>query len=294
MYSEMKAYNYGDDHKMKPLRLDMTYSLITSYRLNEKMSKLHCETVIDKEILTSFHTKEYVDYLYQVGFHSKHLEKYGFNVDCPPFNGVFDYSSKIADGSLNCAKMINEKSVDVAIDWAGGLHHCRPSFASGFCYINDIVLAILALLKKYKRVLYIDIDVHHGDGVENAFKQSNRVFTLSFHRFGENFFPGSGKLEDIGSHEGKYYSVNFPLCAGINDDDYSFIFNQVLDKVNEHFRAEVIVLQCGADSLAGDELGDFNLTSHGHGACIKKVLGLNIPVVLLGGGGYNVVKPRDQ
>lgn len=192
MYSEMKQYNYGAAHKMRPIRLDMTYSLITSYKLNEKMSKIHWGTVMDKDKLTTCHTKEYVDYLFQVGFHSKNLKKYGFDLDCPPFNCVYDFSSKIADVSLSCANMINDKSVDVAINWAGGLHHCGPSSASGFCYINDIVLAILELLKKYKRVLYIYIDVHHGDGVENAFRESNRVLTLSFHRFGQNFFPGSG------------------------------------------------------------------------------------------------------
>lgn len=153
-------------------------------------------------------------------------------------------------------------------------------FCQWFLLKQRYFLAILELIKKYKRVLYIDIDFHHGDGVENAFRESNRVMTLSFHRFGNNFFPGSGKLDDIGTDDGKYYSVNFPLCAGINDEDSGFIFNSVLDKVYEHFMPEV---------MAGDEIGDFNLTSNGHGTCIKKVLGYNIPVVLLGGGGYHVV-----
>ena len=98
------------------------------------MSKIiHLGTVIDKDKLTTFRTKEYVHYLFQVGFQSKNLNKYGFDSDCPPFNGVYDFSSKIANGSLSCANMINDKLVDVAINWAGGLHQCGPSSASGFC-----------------------------------------------------------------------------------------------------------------------------------------------------------------
>jgi hypothetical protein len=106
----------------------------------------------------------------------------------------------------------------VAINWAGGLHHAKKFEASGFCYINDIVLGILELLKYHPRVLYLDIDIHHGDGVEEAFYTTDRVMTVSFHKYGDYFFPGTGDVKDVGVKGGKYYSVNVPLKDGINDE----------------------------------------------------------------------------
>ena len=121
---------------------------------------------------------------------------------------------------------MNQKDADIAINWGGGLHHAKKAEASGFCYVNDIVLAILDLLRVFARVLYIDVDVHHGDGVEEAFFTSDRVMTASFHKFGE-FFPGTGDTVDIGYGRGKYYSVNVPLKEGIDDESYKSIFRPV-------------------------------------------------------------------
>lgn len=126
--------------------------------------------------------------------------------------------------------------------------------------MNDIVLAILELLKYNKRVLYIDIDIHHGDGVEEAFYVTDRVMTVSFHRFGTNFFPGTGGLSDIGAGAGKNYSLNIPLRSGMDDESYKLVFLPIMTRVMQVYNPSAIVLQCGADSLAGDRLGDFNLT----------------------------------
>jgi histone deacetylase 1/2 len=145
----------------------------------------------------------------------------------------------------------------------------------------------LELLRFHQRVLYIDIDVHHGDGVEEAFYTTDRVMTVSFHRFGE-FFPGTGELRDIGVGQGKHYSVNFPLRDGINDESYKGIFEPVIEKVMEHYRPGAVVLQCGADSLSGDRLGSFNLSMRGHANCVKFVKGFNVPTLVLGGGGYTM------
>lgn len=124
------------------------------------------------------------------------------------------------------AARLNRGLCDIAINWAGGLHHAKKSEASGFCYVNDIVLGILELLRYYARVLYIDIDVHHGDGVEEAFYTTDRVMTVSFHKYGE-FFPGTGELKDVGVQKGKYYSVNVPLRDGIDDNSYQSTFEPV-------------------------------------------------------------------
>lgn len=124
------------------------------------------------------------------------------------------------------AQRIASGAADIAIHWAGGLHHAKKREASGFCYINDIVLGILELLRSYPRVLYIDIDCHHGDGVEEAFYTTDRVMTCSFHKFGE-YFPGTGTQEDKGMGKGKYYTINVPLKDGITDEAFKTVFEPV-------------------------------------------------------------------
>jgi histone deacetylase 1/2 len=171
------------------------------------------------------------------------------------------------------------------------LTHCiltlQKTEASGFCYINDIVLAILELLKEHQRVLYIDIDIHHGDGVEEAFYTTDRVMTCSFHKFGE-YFPGTGHLADVGQAEGKYYALNVPLKDGIDDASYEALFKPIMAKVMEVFKPEAIVFQSGADSLSGDRLGCFNLSIRGHAECLRYMQTFGVPLLLLGGGGYTV------
>ena len=124
------------------------------------------------------------------------------------------------------AHRLTSGAADIAINWAGGLHHAKKREASGFCYINDIVLGILELLRYYPRVLYIDIDCHHGDGVEEAFYTTDRVMTCSFHKFGE-YFPGTGTLSDRGRGKGRGYALNVPLRDGITDEAYKSVFEPV-------------------------------------------------------------------
>jgi histone deacetylase 3 len=137
-------------------------------------------------------------------------------------------------------------------------------------------------------VLYIDIDIHHGDGVELAFYQSNRVMTVSFHKYTGDFFPGTGKLDDNGHGLGKYFSLNVPLLDGIDDDMYLTTFKSVIGDTVAAFKPTSIVLQCGADSLGNDRLGAFNLSIAAHGECVDFVRRFNLPLLVLGGGGYTI------
>ncbi|KAI9261034.1 histone deacetylase RPD3 [Sporodiniella umbellata] len=242
--------------------------------------------------MTQFHTDDYIDFLSRVtpeNMEQFQKEQAKFNVgdDSPVFEGLFEYCGLSAGGSMEGAARLNRGLCDIAINWAGGLHHAKKSEASGFCYVNDIVLGILELLRYYARVLYIDIDVHHGDGVEEAFYTTDRVMTVSFHKYGE-FFPGTGELKDVGVQKGKYYSVNVPLRDGIDDDSYQNTFEPVIEKVMEWYRPAAVVLQCGGDSLSGDKLGCFNLSMKGHANCVKFVKKFNLPTLVLGGGGYTM------
>lgn len=131
------------------------------------------------------------------------------------------------------------------------------------------------------------MDIHHCNGVEEAFYTTNRVLTISFHKYG-NIYPGTGHIEDIGLDEGKGYAINCPLQDGIDDATYKNIFEEIVPKANEYYKPDCIVLQCGADNISGDRLGGFNLTVKGHGECVRIVRDLDLPLLVLGGGGYSL------
>jgi len=129
--------------------------------------------------------------------------------------------------------------------------------------------------------------VHHGDGVEEAFYTTDRVMTVSFHKFGD-FFPGTGHIKDIGAGPGKHYSLNVPLNDGIDDESFRGLFRPVIQKVMDVYQPDAVVLQCGADSLSGDRLGCFNLSVKGHADCLRFLRSFNVPLMVLGGGGYTI------
>ncbi|KAJ3512032.1 hypothetical protein NLJ89_g3759 [Agrocybe chaxingu] len=289
--TDVGAYTYGLGHPMKPHRIRVTHDLVTAYGMLDKMHVFRPKRA-SPEVMSSFHTDEYVHFLQSVT--PETAEKMTFSgtrflvgEDNPAFEGVFEFCSISAGGSIGAAQRIASGAADIAINWAGGLHHAKKREASGFCYINDIVLGIIELLRTYPRVLYIDIDCHHGDGVEEAFYTNDRVMTCSFHKFGE-YFPGTGTQEDKGRGRGKGYAVNVPFKDGITDESFRSVFEPVVSRILEVFRPSAVVLQCGADSLAGDKLGCFNLTMHGHSHCVQFLRKQNIPLILLGGGGYTV------
>ncbi|KAF2723555.1 hypothetical protein K431DRAFT_337485 [Polychaeton citri CBS 116435] len=289
--SDVGNYAYNAGHPMKPHRIRMAHSLIMNYGLYKHL-EIYRAKPASKYEMTQFHTDEYVDFLQRVtpdnmdGF-AKEQGKYNVGDDCPVFDGLFEFCGISAGGSMEGAARLNRGKCDVAVNWAGGLHHAKKSEASGFCYINDIVLGIIELLRFHPRVLYIDIDVHHGDGVEEAFYSTDRVMTVSFHKYGE-YFPGTGELRDIGVGNGKYYAINFPLRDGIDDTSYKGVFEPVIKGVMDYYAPTAVVLQCGGDSLSGDRLGCFNLSMRGHANCVNYVKSFGLPTLILGGGGYTM------
>uniref|UniRef100_A0A673B497 Histone deacetylase n=1 Tax=Sphaeramia orbicularis TaxID=375764 RepID=A0A673B497_9TELE len=277
-------YYYGQGHPMKPHRIRMTHNLLLNYGLYRKM-EIYRPHKATAEEMTKYHSDDYIKFLRSIrpdnmSEFSKQMQRFNVGEDCPVFDGLFEFCQLSAGGSAAGSVKLNRQQTDIAVNWAGGLHHAKKSEASGFCYVNDIVLAILELLKYHQRVLYIDIDIHHGDGVEEAFYTTDRVMTVSFHKYGE-YFPGTGDLRDIGAGKGKYYAVNFPLRDGIDDESYEQIFKPVMAKVMEMYQPSAVVLQCGADSLSGDRLGCFNLTIRVHEV-------LQPALLMLGGGGYTI------
>ena len=276
---------------MKPHRVRMTHNLVVNYGLYRKMEVFR-PRLCTPQAMTRFHSDDYIHFLRVITpdnmqDYTRQLQRFNVGEDCPVFDGLYEFCQLYTSGSIGGAARLNEDKADIVINWAGGLHHAKKAEASGFCYVNDCVLAILELLKTHERVLYIDIDIHHGDGVEEAFYCTNRVMTCSFHKFGE-YFPGTGDVLDSGYADGKNYAINFPLNDGMDDDTYRSIFRPVIGKIMETFRPGAVVLQCGADSLSGDRLGCFNVSVQGHADCVEFVRSFNIPMLVLGGGGYTL------
>lgn len=252
---------------MNPFRITMTHSLVKSLGFDKKMT-LHRPVVMDM----TYHSPEYIDSLGQHG-----------TSDCPVFENVKDFSIRYASASVNGALLINSGAFDCVINWAGGLHHAHKNEASGFCFTNDIVMAIQELLRAHERVMYIDIDVHHGDGVEEAFLENDRVLTCSLHKYGDGFFPDTGSLITT-----NHKAINAPLQNGIDDASYHYIYEPIVREAVNRFRPSVIVFQSGADSLGEDRLGVFNLSIGGHARCLDFLKNMGIPLLVLGGGGYTI------
>ncbi|KAG9778585.1 histone deacetylase [Exophiala dermatitidis] len=304
----VENHHFGQTHPMKPWRLTLTKSLVLSYGMHTAMDT-YISRAATRDEIAEFHKEEYVEFL-NVATPQNIYEMYpelatgpqgytssifGVGEDCPIFDGLYAFCTNYAGASIDAArKLVNQQS-DIAINWSGGLHHAKKAEASGFCYVNDIVLAILQLLRYHPRVLYIDIDVHHGDGVEQAFWSTDRVMCVSFHKYDkEVFFPGTGPLDSTGplhpDNPGKNYTINVPLNDGIDDDGYAYLFQNVIEPTIKIYKPTAIVLQCGADSLGHDRLGCFNLNIRGHGRCVDFVKSFRIPMLVVGGGGYT---PRN-
>jgi histone deacetylase HOS2 len=291
---KVSEYHYGVRHPMKPFRLMLTDHLVIAYRLYEKMD-IYTPRAATREEMLEFHSDDYIDFLQRVtpdslNKFSAQLKQFNIGDDCPVFDGVYNYSAIYAGASLDATQKLISGASDIAINWSGGLHHAKKFEPSGFCYVNDIVLSILNLLRYHPRVLYIDIDLHHGDGVQEAFNTTDRVMTVSFHKYNGLFFPGTGNLDENGVGKGKNYAINVPLNDGIDDESYIRLFKSVMDPVISTFKPTVIVQQCGADSLGSDRLGCFNLNIRAHGECVKFIKSFGIPLLVVGGGGYT---PRN-
>lgn len=244
-----------------------------------------------REDLLSFRTKEYLDVLEAAnsGRSVAGAEAHGLGYgDNPVFPGMYDWSTLIADASLLAADLVDSGEATFAFNIGGGLHHARPSRASGFCYVNDPVLAIELLIDRGRRVAYIDIDAHHGDGVQEAFYGTDRVLTISLHETERMLFPGTGFEEETGSGAGSGYSINIPLPPETDDELFVHAFRGTVPLLIDRFRPDVIVSQLGVDTFRTDPLSHLNVTTNGFCEVVRTIASLSPRWVALGGGGYDI------
>ncbi|GAA54417.1 histone deacetylase 8 [Clonorchis sinensis] len=332
-------------------RFTMVMDLINAYGLVRHLVRISPLVLSSKQEvyreISVFHSVDYLDAL--AGLQAWHedkskgiepddpfLDSFGLSYDCPGFPHVFDYSVAAVTGSLAAAEALLQGHCQVAINWAGGWHHAKRTEASGFCYLNDIVLAIHRLLENHlhkhrlshdnsqlsDRILYIDLDLHHGDGVEEAFWYSPRVVTFSVHHAAPGFFPGTGTSVASdegyctfpnGAGRGRFAAFNMPLADGVDDPTWSKAVLPMLNLLYALVHPAFVVVQCGADGLCGDPHRVFNLTNldpnylprntpikaegieepdpnrsgGSYVTALRRILSWKVPTLILGGGGYN-------
>ncbi|XP_059621926.1 histone deacetylase 8-like [Phlebotomus argentipes] len=270
-------------------RASMIYGLIEAYGLLHKVTVVRPRRASHEELLLC-HSGNYLKHLEHCDGDEEETEEdedFGLSYDCPKFSGVYKFAEVIAGGTISAAESLISGS-RFAINWSGGWHHAQSDRADGFCYVNDIVVGIQRLVSHFPRILYLDLDVHHGDGVENAFSCTKRVFCLSFHLHEVGFFPGSGGVNECGFGPGKGYSANFPYKRNISGKRFRESFFRTTKLIKEQFDPSACVVQCGADILTGDPLGGANLTPRDMIECLNEVKSWNIPCLFVGGGGYNL------
>lgn len=283
-------FDYGPSHPLKMWRLKLTQELQRCFGLLELVELVEPRMATDEEVLV-FHEPDYLEALASAdeGIWTPVLIRYGLGTgDCPVMKGVYTASMLAAGASAQAAELVAEGKVSIAFNMAGGLHHAMPSYASGFCYINDPVVAIHKLLQKFERVAYIDIDAHHGDGVQVAFYRDPRVLTISLHENGRYLFPGTGFETEMGEGEGFGFALNIPFMPYAGDDVYIRALDEIVLPALEVFKPQAIVTQLGADALHDDPITHWNLTTHSYLRAVQAFKELNLPWVALGGGGYKI------
>jgi acetoin utilization protein AcuC len=242
--------------------------------------------------LEAFHAPHYLDALRRAGSGKLTADEalaVGLGTpDCPIFEDMYDYVALASGASVAGARMIIEGTADIVFNPSGGFHHAQPASAAGFCFVNDIALAALELANAGKRVLFLDVDVHHCDGVQDAFFDRRDIMTVSLHESGKTLFPGTGFETEIGSGLGEGYTLNVPLPVGTYDAAYERVFKAAVMPVIEKFKADVIILELGMDALAGDPLAHLHLTNNTHADIVESLVEMDIPILATGGGGYHV------
>ena len=291
---DLARTEYSETHPFKPMRAKLLVELLNRfYLIFEENQKIVEPAPINEELLYLFHERQYIEVLKKASAGEFSMEMLWAELgtgDNPIFKGMFEFVLSVAGATYQGAQMLLDDSVRMVFNPVGGLHHAGKDHASGFCYVNDIAIAISDLVGKGKRVAYLDIDAHHGNGVQDAFYTSDKVLTISLHESGETLYPGTGFEKEIGDDEGRGYNVNIPFRAGTDDDVYLFAFEAVVPPLIERFKPDILVAQVGGDGHKDDPLAGLNLTSKSYKRVMQSINRFSPKILALGGGGYNVFK----
>ena len=286
---DLARYGFGDGHPFGPDRLTAFWRETVKQGLDKKLDII-APVACDEESLLRFHTPDYVALVKQASQHGRGYLDHG---DTPAFKGVFDAGRFVVGSDLHALGRIVSGETPRAFIPIAGLHHARRDGAAGFCAFNDIGVVIETLRAHYaiKRVAYVDIDAHHGDGVFYAFEHDPDVAFADLHEDGRFLYPGTGDASETGIGDARDTKLNIPLQPGSDDK----VFHRVWPKVESYLRAfkpEIIILQAGADSIAGDPITHMKFSPAAHGHAAKSLVAIadefcDGRLIATGGGGYN-------
>lgn len=301
---ELLEYKHSQDHPMSPHRLALTMSLATSLGVLDGVDILPPASATEQDLLR-IHSLRYLDAVrsasgMEPGEHPGLPHGLG-TTDNPTFPNMHEASAAIAGSTLTAAREVASGRLTRAISVAGGMHHAMRNAAAGFCVYNDCAIAIHWLLEQgYTRIAYVDVDVHHGDGVQAAFYDDPRVLTVSLHQHPATLWPMTGWSSETGDGDSEGTVINLPLLPGTTDAQWLRGFHAVVPGALRAFEPEIIVLQAGCDSHREDIIADLSLTVDGHRASYVAVRALanelcGGKIIAVGGGGYELTRvvPRS-
>jgi acetoin utilization protein AcuC len=289
---EIERLSYPPDCPFKAQRVELTRERLKSFGLLGGEGRFEIASPpASLDQLQWFHSARYLEELQRAA--AGNLTVQGWNMgfggpDTPVFKDMFEWGAWAGGAGLMAADLLLQRKADVAFNLLGGFHHAMAERAAGFCYLNDVVLACLKLAGAGRRVLYLDVDAHHGDGVQSAFYRRDDVLTISLHETGRTLFPWGGFEDEIGEGLGLGFNVNIPLPPQTYDEAFLKAFDHVVLPLMAAYAPDAIVLELGMDTLAGDPLTHLRMTNNIVGAILEPLLQLHRPLLVAGGGGYHV------
>lgn len=292
---ELAHYELAPGHPFRPERLELTRSLLQACALLPADREI-APAPFDEAELARVHSEDYLAAVRAASrgsWTSEQLRKHGLGSgDNPVFPGMHEAVASVVAATVTAAELVASGSALRAVSLSGGLHHAHRDRASGFCLYNDLAVAIERLLGRGLRIAYLDVDAHHGDGVQWLFYREPRVMTISLHQDGRTLFPGSGHIDEIGEGAARGTSVNVPLAPHSGDSDFLAAFERVVPPALDAFAPDLLMLQAGADMHHHDPLASLELTVDGMLASYRRVLALAEThcggrMVASGGGGYD-------
>jgi acetoin utilization protein AcuC len=284
-------YSFGEDHPFKVQRFALTHQLLSSLCLlsGTNVRLVECPLASESDLL-SFHRADYVETLKEFSLDDFGRANFVFglgDVENPVFKGLFHWACLGCGGTLEAVRQVLDGGCHCAFNMAGGWHHAHAARASGFSYLNDAVIAIHEAVARGLRVAYVDLDAHHGDGVQEAFYDTERVLTISLHETGKDFYPYSGFARELGHGKGYGFSVNVPLVAHSDDLVFEQAFRRVVLPLLQAYKPDLLVTQMGMDVLRTDPLTRLELTTGAVEYAARSFKTSGLPWVALGGGGYD-------
>lgn len=291
---ELLGYDFGHGHPMSPLRLRLTMDLIAAFGLLEELRVIAPEPA-DDALLRLVHEQGYID---RVRAEDGGGPPFPWGIggsDNPIFHGMHEASARVVGGTVAGVRAVWRGDARRAVNPAGGLHHAMPRAASGFCVYNDVAVGIAsALAEGAERVLYVDVDAHHGDGVERAFWDDPRVLTVSIHQSGRSLFPGTGYPQDSGGPGARGFAVNVALPPMTSDAAWLRALDALVAPLAQEWRPQLVVSQHGADAHHRDPITDLDISVDAQRAAAVMIADWASAYadgrwVATGGGGYDLV-----